>query len=87
MSQPKKPQTTPRPTRPKAPHATPLATRADRSVSEAAQASGDDGTTQSSDWMAERTQPAAPAPGVSISGPKQDTSGRGNAKESRRGSY
>lgn len=70
-----------------APHATPLGQRADRSVSEAAQAGGDDGTTQSSDWMAERTLPADPPEGVPISGPKQDTSGRGNARESRRGSY
>ncbi len=70
-----------------APHATPRATRADHAVSEAAQATGDDGTTQSSDWMAERIQDAKPAPGVPAAGGKRDGRDRGGTRESRRGSY
>ncbi len=74
-------------TQAKAPHAAPVPTRADHAVSEAAQATGDDGTTQSSDWMAERTQGAQPAPGVPITNEKRDSSARGKSRESRRGNY
>ena len=74
-------------THPQAPHARPRPTRADHAVSEAAQASGDDGTTQSADWMAERTQGANPPPGVPVTSEKRDRSARGSTRESRRGRY
>ena len=71
-------------TRPKTPHAKPVPTRADHAVSQAAQATGDDGTMQSSDWMAERTQGANPPPGVPVTNEKRDRSARGGTRESRR---
>jgi hypothetical protein len=84
------------------PITSPGSAQARHSASRAAQASGDDGTTQSSDWMAERimgggtpdaggsTQAAqeGPAPqGVPIDTAKHDTSQRGKTVESRRGSH
>ena len=55
----------------------------------------DDGTMQSSDWMAERRIPApgepgskTPAPeGTPITSEKTDSARQGRARESRRGSY
>lgn len=82
-------KTPPAPAAPRAtaPHAQPVPTRADHAVSQAAQESGDDGTTQSTDWMAERIQGAKPAPGVPVTNEKRDRSARGATRESRRGSY
>lgn len=50
---------------------------------------GDDGTTQSSDWLAERhhhTQQPVPR-GVEVSSDAEQARNKGRVKESKRGSY
>jgi hypothetical protein len=103
------PKTPAPPARPAAPARTPAVDVAhpipgrastNQSVSRSAERLGsdDDGTMQSSDWMAERRvpapgeagakAPAAPAPeGTPITSEKRDAARQGRARESRRGSY
>ena len=78
-------------------HPQPGRASTNQAVSSSAERLGgdDDGTMQSSDWMAERRIPApgepgskTPAPeGTPITSGKTDSARQGRARESRRGSY
>jgi hypothetical protein len=78
-------------------HPLPGLASTNQAVSSSAERLGgdDDGTMQSSDWMAERRIPApgepgskTPAPeGTPITSEKTDSARQGRARESRRGSY
>lgn len=78
-------------------HPLPGRASTNQAVSSSAERLGgdDEGTMQSSDWMAERRVPApgeagstAPAPeGTPITSEKTDSARQGRARESRRGSY
>ena len=78
-------------------HPLPGLASTNQAVSSSAERLGgdDDGTMQSSDWMAERRVPAPgeagskrPAPeGTPITSEKTDSARQGRARESRRGSY
>lgn len=79
-----------RPANPAAEPAHPVPPRASRSqaVSAAAERlAGSDGTTQASDWLAERrVEPPTEPEGTPVNSPRKDASRQGRARESRRGS-
>jgi len=95
--QPAKERSRTRQTTPDVAHPLPGRASTNQAVSSSAERLGgdDDGTMQSSDWMAERRIPApgepgskTPAPeGTPITSEKTDSARQGRARESRRGSY